>query len=468
VTKSMPVQCMTSMYSTIVIRISLPVFNEHLPLIRYRPPIPIGQHQGIKEVKSNGHVCPQHMYYKPDVWIGSEDCLWLNVFARDLVRSKRRPIVVWIHGGNFARGSAADYEPDYLLDEDVVLVVIQYRLGLFGFLSTEDEHAPGNYGMLDQVAALQWVKKNAEAFGGDPNRITLMGQQAGGASVHYHMLSPLSRGLFSQAASLSGSALCWWASIKRPLEKARKLARLLSCPKKDEETKEMVDCFRSKPMEDLMNTHPNFSEWKHLEQSQEPLTAWSPRVDPESKLSFMPQEPIDLMTQGNFQHVPWIAGLTNDEGAMRYGWKSHYFRSRYFYFIKLNILLLITHRASAFFDQMEGVREFESDFEKLGPLMFGLHDGQTEAPKANAQKVREYYWGQETLDKDNARKLSDAISDSSYAHAIDTASKIMAMKSQASVYVYHFGYKGQHTLVNVAGYPPQIVSKVRTRNYPPF
>ncbi len=73
---------------------------------------------------------------------------------------------------------------------------------------------------------------------------------------------------------MSGTALCWWASIKRPLEKARKLARLLSCPNKDEETKAMVDCIRSKDMETVMNTSPNFYEWRHLEQSQEPITAW--------------------------------------------------------------------------------------------------------------------------------------------------------------------------------------------------
>ena len=81
----------------------------------------------FREAKSNGHVCPQHMYYKPDIWVGKEDCLWLNVFTRDLVVKKRRPVIVWIHGGNFVRGSAADYDPDYIMDQDVVLVTIQYR-----------------------------------------------------------------------------------------------------------------------------------------------------------------------------------------------------------------------------------------------------------------------------------------------------------------------------------------------------
>ncbi len=109
-----------------------------------------------------------------------------------------------------------------------------------------------------------------------------------------------------------------------------------------------------------MNTHPNFYEWRHLEQCQEPSTAWSPRVDPDSKIPFMPTEPIDLMTGGSFQHVPWIVGMTDDEGAFK---------------------------VSAFFTDMKAVREFESEFEKYGPLMFGMHDGQSEAPKINAQKV---------------------------------------------------------------------------------
>ena len=92
----------------------------------------------------------------------------------------------------------------------------------------------------------------------------------------------------------------------------------------------MVTCLRDTPMFQLMNTHPNFYAWKHLQQTQEPVTAWSPRVDPEAGMSFMPNEPIDLMTSGNFQHVPWITGITDDEGATR---------------------------AYAFFEDMKGVRK---------------------------------------------------------------------------------------------------------------
>ena len=119
--------------------------------LRFSPPVFSPRWEGIVEAKTNGHMCPQHLASKPDIWVGDEDCLWLNVFSRDLVVRKARPVIVWIHGGSFSRGSAGEYDPDFLLDEDVVLVTIQYRLGMFGFLSTESKEASGNYGMLDQV-----------------------------------------------------------------------------------------------------------------------------------------------------------------------------------------------------------------------------------------------------------------------------------------------------------------------------
>ena len=113
-------------------------------------------------------------------------------------------------------------------------------------------------------------------------------------------------------------------------------------------------------MEELMNTHPNFYEWRHLEQCQEPLTAWSPRVDPESPIPFMPKEPIDVMKEGAYTHVPWITGITDDEGAFK---------------------------ASALMHDLKTLAEIEAEFERLGPMVFGFHDGQCEAPKIHAMRV---------------------------------------------------------------------------------
>jgi len=231
---------------------------------------------------------------------------------------------------------------------------------------------------------------------------------------------------------MSGSALAWWASLKRPYERAKKLAKLVECPQDDKI--EMAKSIREKPTEGLMNTHPNFYHWKHLEQNQEPLTAWSPRVDVESSIPFMPEEPIDLMTSGNFQHVPYITGLTDDEGSLR---------------------------GSVFFADPAGVQEFQEKFETLGPLMLGFHDGHAEAPKIMAKKVKEFYLADQPMDGTNANQIIDAISDSSYAHPVDTTGKIHAMKSRAPVYIYHFGYRGQFSLTHVKPnqYPPELMTQ---------
>jgi carboxylesterase type B len=212
------------------------------------------------------------------------------------------------------------------------------------------------------------------------------------------------------------------------LERAQKLARLVDCPQKDKD--KLVECLKEKTMDTLMNTHPNFYEWKHLEQNKEPITAWSPRVDVESAVPFLATEPIDVMTSGQFTQVPWIVGITDDEGATK---------------------------VSAFLQDKSGVKEFEDQFEKLGQLMFGLHDGQSEAPKIMSKQVKDFYWGDKELDASTASSLSDAISDSAYSHPVDTACKVHAMHGNSDVYVYHFAYHGEHSLAQITPgeHPPK-------------
>ena len=108
--------------------------------------------------------------------------------------------MAWIHGGGFNTGSSGEffYEPGYLLDKDVILVSINYRLGIFGFLTLANENLSGNQGLWDQLGGLKWIKKNIAAFGGNPNKVTLFGLSAGAQSTNYNILSPLSKGLFNQ------------------------------------------------------------------------------------------------------------------------------------------------------------------------------------------------------------------------------------------------------------------------------
>ncbi|MFA5264529.1 MAG: carboxylesterase family protein [Opitutaceae bacterium] len=153
----------------------------------------------------------------------SEDCLYLNIWMPEKhPQARKLPVMVWIHGGGFAAGASSEPRQDggKLCKKGVMVVSINYRLGVFGFfahpeLTKESEHkASGDYGLLDQVAALEWVRKNIAAFGGDPNNVTIFGESAGSSSVSMLMASPLARGLFHHAIGESGASFFGKAMVK--------------------------------------------------------------------------------------------------------------------------------------------------------------------------------------------------------------------------------------------------------------
>ena len=187
--------------------------------LRWRPPQPVDRWQGARDATAFGAVCPQTdrlvRSYGGVMDPTSEDCLTLNVWTAASDSTARRPVMVWIHGGAFTHGSGrtAIYDGTRLALDGVVVVTLNYRLGPLGFLAhpalsaESPQHASGNYAFLDQVAALQWVRRNIAAFGGDVNRVTIFGESAGAFSVGYHLVSPLSRGLFQRAIMQSGSGM---------------------------------------------------------------------------------------------------------------------------------------------------------------------------------------------------------------------------------------------------------------------
>ena len=186
--------------------------------LRWKPPQPVAAWTGTRKGDQVGPACPQSARETPSSIFPdptekqSEDCLYLNVWtaARD---NERQPVMVWYHGGGWVRGSGASYTPNGapIARKGVVLVTVNYRMGALGFLahpalSAESTHrASGNYGFLDQIAALQWVKKNISAFGGDPGRVTVIGESAGSWTSSVLVASPLSRGLFHRAIGESGA-----------------------------------------------------------------------------------------------------------------------------------------------------------------------------------------------------------------------------------------------------------------------
>ncbi|XP_026686207.1 esterase FE4-like [Diaphorina citri] len=222
------------------------------------------------------------------------------------------PVMVFVHGGGFLMGQATSnmYGPEYFMDHNVVLVTIQYRLGVLGFLSFGNAEVPGNLGMKDQVLALQWIQENIEEFGGNPDSVTIFGESAGAASVSYHLVSPLSKGLFHRAILQSGTASCSWASTPAWLarDRAHAFATLVGCPTQPIET--VLDCLRQLPTETFVTTLNKFHIW-----FKNPMITFAPVIEsPLSQNNFLPDHPLRLP----HADVPIIIGVNNKEGGKFY------------------------------------------------------------------------------------------------------------------------------------------------------
>ena len=196
--------------------------------------------------------------------------------------------------------------PDVLMDQDVVFVTFNYRVGILGFLSTEDDVVPGNNGMKDQVLALKWVQNNIASFGGNPKSVTLTGLSAGGSSVHLHYLSPQSKGLFHRGFSQSGVALNTFSLQKEPLTKTKMLAQAVGCPSSC--TKAMVKCLKQKPYKHLLDALKLFFGFAVL-----PVAPFGPVVETDPD-SFLPKHPYDALASGSVIDVPVIFSTCAHEG----------------------------------------------------------------------------------------------------------------------------------------------------------
>ena len=249
-----------------------------------------------------------------DVGQTSEDCLYLNIWSPARTVKDDLPVMVWIHGGSFITGSGSlkMYDGMSLAKQNVIVVTINYRLGPFGFLShpllskESKQGVSGNYGLLDQIAALNWVKKNIKAFGGKPDRITVFGESAGAMSVCDLMVSPLAHGLFQRAIAESGSfSDAFPLNRDDTVEKAEKtgqqVAVALGCDKADD----VLAAMRLKTADEVMAAA--FTDY-----------------DPNQSVKFrpvvdgwvIPGNPWSLFTAGKQEKVPLLIGTNADEGSI--------------------------------------------------------------------------------------------------------------------------------------------------------
>lgn len=248
------------------------------------------------------------------MYAGSEDCLYLNVYRPKERSKKLLPVLVFIHGGSFKAFSADPslFGPDYFMDtREVIVVTIQYRLDVFGFLAADDESCKGNFGLKDQNMALRWVNENIARFGGHPERVTLMGQNAGGASVQYHMMSKYSDNLFKRGIMMSGSALAFWTIERNPEKQFRAFATLAGIPNASSAPrKEIVIQLKQKSPQELLE-YSNLLNNVHII-----LPIFRPVVERKWKFAFIRSDPERIWKSGNYQHRPFLIGVTGYEQGL--------------------------------------------------------------------------------------------------------------------------------------------------------
>jgi para-nitrobenzyl esterase len=271
--------------------------------LRWKAPQPAAAWSGVRKADQFGNRCIQTNPFGDMVWRSaaeSEDCLYLSVWTPAASGTARLPVMFWIHGGGFFSGASDEgrHEGATLAAKGVVLVEINYRLGLMGFLSHPELTAEsrtkssGNYGLLDQVAALQWVNTNIAAFGGDPNQVTIFGESAGSLSVCALMASPLAKGLFHRAIGQSGGYFADTLPLL-PRAAAEKLGTDLATAV----GATSLAALRAVPPADLVKTVGRAS------------TRYAPTVDG----YFLPDTPINIYAAGRQAHVPLLAGWNSAE-----------------------------------------------------------------------------------------------------------------------------------------------------------
>src|SRR5208282_1031785 len=272
--------------------------------LRWKEPQPVPSWQGVRKATEFGAQCMQGRVFDDMVFRDagpSEDCLYLNVWTPKASLGTKLPVMVWIYGGGFQAGATSEPRQDgeRLAHKGVVVVSMNYRLGIFGFFSHPEltkespNHASGNYGLQDQAAALQWVRKNIAAFGGDPGNVTIFGESAGSFSVSALMASPLSKSLIHRAIGESG------AFFGRTLN-AKPLA----------ESEQDGVKFDASIGADTLDKLRAMSSQQTLDAASKDKNAFhfGPNIDG----YFFPESPSEIFAKGNQAHVPLLAGWNHD------------------------------------------------------------------------------------------------------------------------------------------------------------
>ncbi|XP_034233377.1 juvenile hormone esterase-like [Thrips palmi] len=300
----------------------IPYAAKPVGVLRFKAPRPAPSWSGIRNASLEGSVCHQATF--DGQLLGSEDCLYLNVYTPKLKCSSQLPVIVYFHSSAFIFGDGGRgwHGPDFINYNDVVLVVPNYRLGPFGFLNLGTSGAPGNAALKDSQAVLRWVKENIKRFCGNPDKVTVAGHSAGATIAHVNAINARSKGLFQRAILMSGSALLGICYIDEHIEAAQELATILGA--KDNSTATLERTLRSASGSDINAAHltmlmrepsPNLM-FKFAMTSEIPAVS---DADLPGSL-FMSEDPETMIRNADVKKpVPILAGTAKEEGDSLYG-----------------------------------------------------------------------------------------------------------------------------------------------------
>ncbi|XP_060524433.1 juvenile hormone esterase-like [Cylas formicarius] len=376
--------------------------------LRFQPPIPPQPWSGIRNASEEGASCFFLIDYFPDGRPIREDCLFINVYTPSWNISEQLPVMFWIHGGGFVTGSGSYkyYGPDYLLEENVIVVTFNYRLGPFGFLSTGDKAILGNVGLKDQLLALKWTKTNIALFGGDPEKITIFGESAGGMSIGLHLLSQKSSGLFRAAICHSGCSL----SVTYQLEAKSfiyQLAQVLDNNISENNTTEHIRDFLLKQSAEDLNDASAYVD----------VHGFVPTLEIDDEEAFISDPNYELLVSGRFNQVPLILGTNSEES--------------------LSFLTSLENAKSA-------AQTFDEDSTELIPTTWNL------LPDSNrtfvGELIRNAYVGNNGSFLVNLAKTLEYSTDNIFRRA--TIKQAELASNYTSVYMYQFSFYGTKSLPN--------------------
>jgi len=398
--------------------LGIPYAQPPVDELRFLPPKPVNA-WGKLVATEDGPVCPQVNFLAGGGFIGDEDCLHLNIYTPSLVSASNpfalKPVMLWIHGGGFTIGSGTEneYDPVLLLDKDVVVVSINYRLGPLGFMTFGNNKVVGNMGLKDQNMAIKWIKNYIRYFGGDPKKITIFGESAGGMSVHAQVLSPFNHGLLAGAIAQSGTLLYKHLHTMRPGDErfAIKAAVAFNCTGMGLDD-EMLRCLQDVPVKDLIETT---QQPLGLPDSSDNIYSWTPIVDYFSYEPFLPIQPLEALKKGIYNHVPFMSGTTKDEGSL-------------FAILFYDKLAEISENWGTFFPSMIG-------FDKKHSM--------------EANIIKKYYTGDD-FSKENMQSIINLFTDATFLSPDQKTVSLMS-EGRSPVFNYQLTYKGTNTAADLFG-----------------